>query len=206
MICGISTWTTVVNHLAWGCCLTGLAMGLHVSVLLKQGVAILVVVGVVAYYWSFCCFFPNFWRLRADATCWKMGVNYRTSVSSSAWSLGLFKFLLFFPIFEGWGLMQLAEKWESTTEVLCHHQLDLSDYLSFCYFSQFLKAEGWCNLLKNGSQLLKFCVIISLISRIILVFVIFSQFLKAEGWCNLLKNGSQLLKFCVIISLISRII
>lgn len=32
----------------------------------------------------------------------------------------------FFPIFEGWGLMQLAEKWESTTEVLCHHQLDLS--------------------------------------------------------------------------------
>lgn len=31
-------------------------------------------------------------------------------------------------------------------------------------FSQFLKAEGWCNLLKNGSQLLKFCVIISLIS------------------------------------------
>ena len=37
--------------------------------------------------------------------------------------------------------MQLAEKWESTTEVLCHHQLDLSDYLSFCYF--FPIFEGW---------------------------------------------------------------
>ena len=37
-------------------------------------------------------FFPNFWRLRADATSWK---------------------------------------WESTTEVLCHHQLDLSDSRSW---------------------------------------------------------------------------
>ena len=87
MICSVSTWTTVVNHLAWGCCLTGLAMGLHVSVLLKQGVAMVVIVGCCCLLFKFLLFFPNFWRLRADATCWKMGVNYRTSVSSSAWSL-----------------------------------------------------------------------------------------------------------------------
>ena len=58
---GVSTWTTVI-HLVWivnhlGCCLTGMAMGLHVSVLLKQGVAMVVVVGCCLLCF---CFFPNF--------------------------------------------------------------------------------------------------------------------------------------------------
>ena len=168
-----------------------------------------------------------------------MGVNYWSSVSSSAWSLGLFKFLLFFPIFEGWGLMQLAEKWESTTEVLCHHQLDLSDYLSFCYFFPIFEgwglmqlAEKWesttevlCHHQLDLSDYLSFCYFfpnfwrlradatcwkmgvnywssvsssawsLGLFKFLLIFFPIF------EGW-----GLTQLLKFCVIISLISRII